>query len=241
MRKLPVVVFALLVSATAFSQTATTAKKTVPLVNRAADHFMLQLATNFWNGTPDSISKYQKGFNRSANVYVMFDKAFKSNQKFSGAIGVGVSTANMYFDKMEVKIGAFNSELPFIRTDTGNHFKKYKLSTAYLEAPLELRFMSNPANPNKSFKGAVGIKIGTLVNVHTKGKLLENSAGTKLNGFIVKESTRQYFNGTKLTATARVGYGIFTLFGAYGLTNVFKDGVAADVKAVQVGLTISGL
>jgi hypothetical protein len=44
-----------------------------------------------------------------------------------------------------------------------------------------------------------------------------------------------------LAATARVGYGNFTLFGAYDLSGIFKDGVAANMKSLQIGLTISGL
>lgn len=237
MRKLSFIVFALLVSAAAFSQTP--AKK--QMVNRAADHLMIQLASNYWNGTADSVKNYIKGFNRSANAYIMFDKPFKNNPRFSIAAGVGVGTSNIYFKNMEVKIDAFKAKLPFIRTDTGIHFKKYKLSTAFLEIPVELRFMSNPSTPNKSVKAAIGIKVGTLVNAHTKGKGQETASGTNLNGFTNKVSTRSYFNGTKLALTARAGYGLFTLFGTYNLTNIFKDGVTPETKLIQVGLTISGL
>ncbi|MFC4263164.1 outer membrane beta-barrel protein [Ferruginibacter yonginensis] len=226
---------------TTFAMAQTTGKKSIKLADRAADHFLIQLANNSWNGTPDSVSKYIKGFNRSANVYVMIDKQFKGNQKFSVGIGVGIGNSNIYFDKMETKIGAFSSRLPFVRTDTGNNYKKYKLSTTFLELPVELRFMSKPSTPNKSFKAALGVKVGTLVNAHTKGKNLQTATGTKLNGFTVKESTRTYFNSTRLAATARVGYGMFSLFGAYNITNIFKDGVAADTKLLQIGITISGL
>ena len=238
MRKLPLFFIAILLSGIAFSQTA---PKKLKLGNRAADHFMFQIGSNFWSGAADSVKKYIKTINRSANVYLMIDKPFRSNPRFSAAIGAGIGTSNIFFDNMEVKIDAFKPKLPFVRTDTGNHFKKYKLSMAYLEAPVELRFMSRPETPNKSIKGAIGIKIGTLLNVHTKGKTLENSAGTKLNGFTTKISTRSYFNTTRLALTARAGYGIFTLFGSYNITGVFKDGVAPDTRLIQVGLSISGL
>ena len=115
------------------------------------------------------------------------------------------------------------------------------MATAFLEIPLELRFMAKPATPNKSIKGAIGVKVGTLVNAHTKGKNLETAGGTKLNGFTNKVSTRSYFNSTRLGITARAGYGLFSLFGTYHITNIFKDGVAPDTKLIQVGLTISGL
>lgn len=239
MRKLSIILFALLVSFTSFSQT--TGKKDKSITDRAADHFMFQLGTNVWTGTADSVKNYIKGFNRSANVYVMYDKQFKNSPKFSIAAGLGIGTSNIYFKKMEVDITANRSKLPFVRTDTGNNFKKYKLATAYLEIPLELRFTADPSNPNKSIKAAIGVKIGTLLNAHTKAKTLQNSAGTKINGLTEKETSKAFFNTTRIAATARLGYGIFSLYGAYSLTSLFKDGVAPDTKLVQIGLTISGL
>jgi Outer membrane protein beta-barrel domain len=239
MRKISIILFAVLVSASAFAQTTTKKEKT--LTDRAADHFMFQVGTNIWSGTADSVSNYIKGFNRSANIYVMYNKQFKNSPKFSIAAGIGVGTSNIYFKKMEAKITAAKSTLPFLRTDTGNNYKKYKLATAYLEIPLELRFTSDPSNPNKSIKAAIGIKLGTLLNAHTKGKTLQNAAGTKLNSLTVKESSKNFFNGTRIAATARVGYGVFSLYGSYGLTSLFKDGVAPDTKLIQIGLTISGL
>lgn len=239
MRKISIVLFAILVSITAFSQS--TPKKEKSITDRAADHFMFQVGTNIWTGTADTVKTYMKGFNRSANVYVMYDKQFKNSPKFSIAAGIGIGTSNIYFKKMEVDIVATKSKLPFLRADTGNYYKKYKLATAYLEIPLELRFTSDPSNPNKAIKVALGLKLGTLLSAHTKGKTLQNSAGTKINALSVKESSKAYFNGTRIAATARVGYGNFSLYGSYGLTSIFKDGVAPDTKLIQIGLTFSGL
>ncbi len=239
MRKLFAILFACTISTIAISQTKTSISS--KFGNRPADHLMIQLASNFWNGTADSVSKYVKSFNRSANVYLMYDKQFKTNPRLSAAIGVGVGTSNIYFNKMETKIASNNAKLPFIKTDTGNNYKKYKLATAYLEIPVELRFMSNPETPNQSIKAAIGVKVGTLLNAHTKAKNLQTASGGKLNGLTLKESSKSFFNTTRIAATARVGYGIFSLFGAYNLTSIFKDGVAPDTKLVQLGITISGL
>jgi hypothetical protein len=202
---------------------------------------MIQLANNYWVGANDSVSSRIKSLNRSANVYVMYDKKFKNNPKFSFAIGAGVSTSNIYFDKMNVLITSGKSKVPFVRTDTGNNYKRYKLTTAFLEIPLELKFSSNVENPNKAIKGALGVKVGTLINVHTKGKGLRNSGGATISNLTEKASSKGYFNGTRISATARVGYGLFSLFGSYSLTNIFKDGVAPDTKTLQIGLTITGL
>ena len=80
-----------------------------------------------------------------------------------------------------------------------------------------------------------------MLNAHTKAKGLKTSGGSVINSKTVKESTKNYFNTTRLAATARLGYGNFSLFGAYDLTSLFKDGVAPDIKGFQVGLTFSGL
>ena len=239
MRKLFAILFACTISTIAISQT----KSIVPkkLGNRPADHLMIQLAGNFWSGTADSVSNYINSFNRSANVYLMYDKRFKNNPRLSAGIGIGVGTSNIYFSKMETKIAASSAQLPFIRTDTGNNYKKYKLTTAFLEIPIELRFIAKPETPNKSLKAAIGVKVGTLVNAHTKAKNLQTSSGGKLNGFTIKENSKSFFNTTRIAATGRVGYGIFSLFGAYNLTGIFKDGVAPDTKLIQVGIAISGL
>ena len=106
---------------------------------------------------------------------------------------------------------------------------------------MELRYCSKPDKPNNSVKAAIGIKVGTLINAHTKGKNLTDASGKTVNGYVSKLSSKSYFNGTRLSATARVGYGNFSLFGSYSITSAFKDNVAADMKVLQVGLTISGL
>jgi hypothetical protein len=239
MRKLLFILATVVFSLGAFAQPSS--KKSKLMDGRAADHFMIQLGTNFWSGTADSVKNYIKGFNRSANVYVMFDKQFKNSPKFSLGIGIGVGTTNIYFKKMEARITANNSKLPFIRTDTGNNYKKYKIASAFLEIPIELRFTSNVENPNKAIKIALGAKVGTLINAHTRAKNIQNSAGTRLNNFTYKETAKSYFNTTRIALTARVGYGIYSLFGSYAISNVFKDGVTPDIKSGQIGICISGL
>jgi hypothetical protein len=240
MRKLLFILLVVGISTSSFAQTVPTAK-TSTLGGRAADHFMIQLGTNFLTGAPDSIKTYVKGFNRSANVYFMYDKQFKTNPKLSIGIGLGIGTTNIYFNKMEARIGANTAKLPFIRTDTGNNYKKYKIATAFLEIPLELRFMSKPNDPNKSIKGALGVKVGTMINAHTRAKNLQNAAGARFNSYTQKETAKAFFNTTRISLTGRIGYGIYSLFGSYAITNMFKDGVAPEIKTVQIGFCISGL
>lgn len=207
----------------------------------AGDHFMFQLAHNIWQGAPDSIDSRMKTINRSANVYLMLNKPFKTNDHLAIGLGIGITTSNIYFNKTIVQIEGNTPLLSFINADSINHFKKYKVSTTYLEIPLELRFSSNPYNPNKSIKAAIGLKGGVLIGAKTKGNTLQDKNDNVLNDYKQKISNKSYFNSNRIAATARVGYGLVSLFGTYSLTGVFKDAVTADMKLIQVGLTISGL
>lgn len=244
MKKIVFVVTSCLFFSMAFSQETTpsaTNNNKMNFTSRSGDHFMLQLSSDHWAGMPDSISSHQKGLSRGFNAYVMLNKPFKNSPKISLGIGVGISTSNIYFKKMEVDVKAAPGLLPFIAEDSSNHFKKYKVATSYLQIPLEFRFTSQPNDPNKSFKAAVGLKVGTLVNVHTKAKTLLSASGSTLNSYLEKENSKRFFNSTNFMATARIGYGIISLFGSYQLNRLLKDGVGPNIKLYQVGLTLSGL
>ena len=171
----------------------------IDLTNRSNDHFMLQYGFDNWSGTNDSTSP--SGFSRHFNVYFMLDKPFKSNPKFSVGIGAGIGSSNIFFENKGIDLKSGSARLPFTNLDSANHFKKYKLTTVYLEARVELRYNSNPLNSNKSFKMALGLKVGTMVDAHTKGKTLVDKAGNTVNDFIMKEKSKRFFNSTKLAVT----------------------------------------
>lgn len=238
MKKLLLIVFAL---STVFAAAAQEKKKKGGFVTRTGDHLMLQLTNDHWIGAPDSIKSRMKGLARGANVYVMLDQRFKGSPKWSVAFGLGLGTSNMYFKNMTVDLKSKTNTLPFSNVDSVDHFKKYKLTTAFLELPVELRYTFDPENESKSMKAAIGFKVGTVLNVHTKGKTLLDKNGATLNSYTAKETAKGYFNGTRLAATARVGYGNFSIFASYQLNNILKDGVGPDMKLFQVGLNLSGL
>ena len=213
----------------------------IDLSSRPGDHLMIQLSSDHLSGMPDSISSHQKGFSKGFNAYFMLDKPFKTSPKFSIGLGIGVGSSNLAFKKMNVDLKSTGAKLPFIATDSANHFKKYKLSLSYLELPLELRFSSNPLNSNKGWKAAIGLKAGTVINAHTKGKELQNKNNTLINDYIQKENSKKFINGTRLMGTARLGYGVFSLFASYQLNHVLKDVVGPPMKLYQIGFTLSGL
>ena len=211
----------------------------VSLSNRPNDHFMIQMGYDFWANKPDSIKT--KGLSRSLNVYFLFDFPFKTDPLWSIGIGAGIGSSHIFFDKTSVDINGLTNNLNFKNVSDTNHFKKYKLSSVYAEAPVELRFTANPENSNKSWKGAVGIKVGTMLSTYTKGKNLQNSAGQDLNPYVEKLRNKRYFNSTRFCLSGRFGYGNISVFGQYQVTTHIRDGLGPDVHPVSVGITLSGL
>jgi hypothetical protein len=243
MRKFCLVFLCLIVSFSLFAQDSLSApprkKTTIDLSNRAKDHFMIQLGSFGWSGKPDSINT--KGLSHSLNFYFLFDFPFKSNPHFSAAIGAGVGTDQLYFDKTYVGIKDVTALLHFTNQADTNHFKKTKLVTTYLEAPIELRYAFDPEHNGKSLKIAVGAKVGTLLNAHTRNKDFVTKSGTSITPYVSKESSKRFFNGNRLVLTARVGWGHFSLFYNYQVGVLFKNATAADIHPRSFGLTISGL
>jgi hypothetical protein len=170
----------------------------------------------------------------------MMDKPIKSNPKFSIAYGLGIGSSNIFFDHQYVKVAGNGNTLAF---DSTTHFNKSKITTMYLEVPLELRYYSNPQNPNKSWKFAVGVKAGTLLKSYFKGKNLTDRNGLSVYGstYIMKETSKKYFNGTLLSLTTRVGYGNFSLHGDFQVTPVLRQGAGPSMNTLSIGLTVSGL
>ncbi|OQP49383.1 hypothetical protein A4H97_29040 [Niastella yeongjuensis] len=212
--------------------------------NRANDHFMIQLGYNGWASKPDTIAT--KGIPRTFNMYFMFDFPFKTSPRFSVGIGAGLGTDNFYLDKMSVDIAGRTSNTLAFKSDT-NYFKKYKIATTYLEIPVELRFAADPDNTNKSWKVAVGGKIGTMLSAMTKGKNLMSSKGGTINNYTEKIKSKRYFNSTRLAVTGRISKGVFGIFGQYQINQFIKDGAVppgsplVDIRPFTIGLSISGL
>lgn len=222
----------------AFAQDVPKKKNNVDLSNRANDHLLVQLGYTKWAGIPDTINS--SGFSKSFNVYIMLDYPFKSNPKLSMAFGPGIATDHILFSNTYVGIKDNTASIYFTDQSDTNHFKKTKLATAYLEAPVEFRYSADPATGN-GFKFAIGVKIGTLINAHTRNTKLEDKNGSALNDYVMKEASKKFLNKNRLSATGRIGYGHWSLFGSYQFTPVFKDGAGPEVRPFSIGLSLSGL
>jgi hypothetical protein len=217
------------------------------LTNRAADHLVIQYGSDFLtgNGKPDSVNT-GNGFSRHFNIYFMYDRPFiKSNPKYSVAFGGGIGTSNIFFDDHTlVDVKSTANSLPFRKLDSlSSYFSKNKLTTLYIQVPVELRYYTNPENPSKSMKYAAGLKIGSLLKSYTKSKNYVNGAGNSVYGksYIEKRSANRFISGTSIEVTGRVGYGMVSLDCGYMISGVLRDGFGPVINKFSAGITISGL
>jgi hypothetical protein len=217
--------------------------KKIDITDRPKDHFVMQFGIVNWLQRPDTFAT--KGLSRTIGLYLMYDLAFKTDPRFSIGVGAGVGSDHVFFDKSAGRDLVINSAegVQFRKhsaAETSIRYKSIKLHTAYLEAPVEFRFMHKPQQPNKSFKVALGMKIGTLITAVDKTRFERDASG---NGpYNMKIKSRSNFNNLRLAATARIGYGSFGAFVQYQLNDFIKEGRGPNqIRPLQIGITISGL
>jgi hypothetical protein len=204
--------------------------KAMSSVTRSRDFLVVSLTYDGWANKPDSVST---GFNRGFNIAFMYD--FPINKtNLSLAAGLGIGTSGVFLKNHVLNMDDGTTDVAKFSSD--NSFKKYKVATTYLELPLELRYRSVPDNANKGFKLALGVKIGNLMNAHTKERSdLGGARNTE------KIANKRFFNSWRYAATARIGLGNFALFGSYNLNPLFKDNGNIDIRPYSIGIAISGL
>lgn len=199
------------------------------------DFLMVELMYNGWLNAPDSIKT--GGLGRGFNMYVCYDFPIgkKKETHFSFAAGLGISSSNVYLKDQEIVLDDLvdsTSQARFI--PESKNYKKYKLTTTYLEAPFELRFFGNKYNRNKGFKAAIGLRAGTLLGAGTKGKEVD----TKI---VYKVNSKRYIENWRFSTSLRLGWGNFNIIGTYNLTNLYKEGQGPAITPYAIGLSITGL
>jgi len=242
MRKLFLLALALFTSGVLLAQTDSVVKRSITSsrgLPKGNDYFIIQLGYTQWAGRPDTITT--GGLPRTLNIHFMMAFPFRTNPHFSTAVGIGIGSDNMFFKDTDIRLRDAANRIAFRDVSDTNHFRKYKLTTDYLEVPVELRYSSRPDDDARSFKVAVGLKLGLLLQAKTKGKNLQDRNNQTINEYKEKEYSRRFFNGNRLVGSARISYGHFGLFATYQISQLFKENMGPVVRPFTMGLTLSGL
>jgi hypothetical protein len=229
--------FAVLLACSPFIGSAqeTDGKDTKTTVQKPSRDFaMLQITNTMLVDKPDSINL--KSFNRGINFYLCYDFPI-AKSKFSFAAGIGISATNYYFKDQRVVANDTGSDA-VVRFHDTTGFKRSKMNVAYLSAPFELRFFGNKVNRNKGFKAAIGLQVGTLMSAHVKNNYTIVGTNVKAND---KTSTKRFVTPWSFAATARLGWGNFSLYGSYNLTPLYKEFQGPQMTPVSFGICLTGL
>lgn len=199
------------------------------------DYFNFSLHYDGLAGETEDIKL--KGLSRGLSTHIMLDFPLKTSQ-FSFAAGVGFSTHNYYLDGQRfIMNGQTNVELLNLSSPDIDNYKKSKLSVNYAEVPLELRYFSNKQNRNVGFKASIGMKVGYLLDAHTKEKVSINGT-TMTHKF---KGSNDLFNQWRFAPTVKLGWGNFSIFGQYNVSQLFAPGTGPEVYPFSIGISLSGL
>lgn len=229
---------ALCLSCFSFGQDVKTDNGKKNIIKPSRDFVMLNLTYDGWANVPGDIKI--GGISRGISGYLCYDFPIAKSH-FSFAAGLGLSSNNIYFKDQVAVMNTGSGAIQFQNVDTvdGNNFyKKSKLNTTYLEAPFELRFFANKENRNRGFKAALGMHVGLLVGAHTKVK---HSAPDMSEVIVEKVNTRRYLQTWRFAPSLRIGWGNFSLYGTYNISQLFNAGAGPEIFPYSVGICISGL
>ena len=201
---------------------------------------LIDLGFNFLNSAPTSMDTKFFG-SKTFNLYYQYDLPF-GDSKFSFHPGIGVGIDKYSFDNDVIfSIDADSSVTldDFATVFPEGTLKKSKLTTTYLDIPLEFRFHTNPHDKSRSFKVGLGGRLGLLLSSQSKIKYTEN-------GNTIKLKNKQNFDMSTIRygATARIGIGWFNLFYYHNLSDLFKSDkgpvLGTAITNYTIGLTIAG-
>jgi hypothetical protein len=232
------------------AMTWTTYAQLVPEKNRKGrpdipGTFMLEYGFNWFTRPPQDV---EKGFwgSRTVNLYYQYDKQFgTSNWSVHSGLGLSLERYKLLsniqrFSNDTIKVNTptitldasgntrFISSGALLYGDTTKAADKSMFITNYIDVPIEFRYTTNPNDPAKSFKAAIGGRFGVLMNAQTKLKYREN-------GETKKFKDRQDFNLNQFRygAYGRIGVGNVYLSFYYNFSNMFKSGKGPDGTATS--------
>ena len=159
------------------------------------------------------------------------EKRFPIIKDYLGVVtGLGFQW-NRYSLKGAYDVSVVNDTL--VGLATGLNYTKNVLSSTYLQAPLLLQ-ISTSKNPEKAWNISAGIVGGIRLDARQEQKW---EADGKKNKDKTKDDFE--FNPFQASLMATVGYGDWSLYMTYGLTDVFNEGSAPKVRGVNAGILLS--
>lgn len=194
--------------------------------NKHQDHMLIDFGYETFTSRP-GFTDFE-WYNNGLNIQVFYDKLF-GKSGFSGAVGVGFSTQSYYSNKQIRR----DTNKAFLYSDwirPESTYEKNKVSTSWVEVPIELRYRSKIDDWGYRWKLSIGGKIGFLIDTHDK--LVD------LNGVKYKTYYFPDMNNIRAGLIARAGYGKVNFTTFFSLTEFFVPGRGPEMKQISIAISL---
>jgi hypothetical protein len=173
---------------------------------------------------------YSRSFNWQLNVWQQNIHIYKNYVNLCTGLGFDF---NRYQFANKVKLNP-DSIYTWGDVDSTNTFsyKKNRLSTYYVDVPLLLDFNTS-SNPHKAFHICVGVVGKYLLGARTK-QIVQKGGDT----YEQKRNDGYNINPFQAQAYASVGYGGFTVYAQYSLTEMFQHNKGPELYPFSVGVRL---
>jgi hypothetical protein len=215
-------ILTLLILNVATAQDTPTETTKIKKTKSKQEKFIMDIGLDSWMKTPPGVST-QWIKSRRFEFYFMTDKAF-AHGHLGIAYGLGMSFTNV--NSNATYSNGSDSLVPY----QGISPSQNKLSTNYLEIPLELRFRTSPLHNGNRLKLSVGAKAGWLMQEHLKFQ-----DGSVKEKFYNDSNVNPF----RFAYIARIGYGKFSLMGYYGINSLFKNGTGNTIIPFGIGIAFT--
>ena len=226
--------------------------------------FSLEFGFNRMTERPNRLN-YGFWGSRTLNIYYQYDlRLFKSKFSLHPGLGVGMERfklqdfqqpngngtttsrriAALTLDELgntrfadAVFVIYDGDSLNSINTSLTYSTKKSMMIANYLDIPLELRFTTNPDNPNRSFRFAVFGRVGVLFDSGNKIKYNDDGENR-----VMKNKQRFNLSPIRYSAGVKFGIGAFQVFGYYNINTLWEAGRGPDqteARSYTIGLSLA--
>ena len=194
--------------------------------NKHQDHMMIDFGYETFTSRP-GFTNFE-WYNNGLNIQFFYDQLF-GQSGFSLAVGVGFSTQSYYSDK-QIRRDTNKVEYSDWVTPDNFPYQKNKVSTSFIDIPLELRFRTRVDDWGYRWKFSVGGKVGFLIDTHDKNVDINN----------VKYKTYYFpdMNNIRAGLVARAGYGKVNFSAFFSLTEFFIPGRGPEMKQIGIALSL---
>jgi len=207
-------------------------------------HLMFDIGLNSWSKVPAG-AEMNLWQSKAFNISYYYDFPI-GNGGFTFTPGISLGLEKYAFDNNTTLIssatnaGARLIEIAQLETIYINSrsFDRTKVTTNYFDIPLEFRWYASGNEYGKGFRVAVGGKVGILYSSYTKVKFEDELRDKRM----VKDRQELGFNPFRYGVLARAGWGGFSVFSYFELSNKFDNFPTGgqNTKTIQFGISLTG-